>query len=199
MDRKWLAKPSIIEADKVIKYCITSHDGAALSFGDALTLWQENDDFCQFFNKLLAESSFTAYRWETPSVTKRTLTRPFEFVLVHWPMFASRSTDASTFRDYFGNDNTNSGVVTFRSLGKDSTLVVPTPIVSSKYYGHLAAFVRFAPESQTRALWRTAGTTLLKLLSDKPLWLNTAGGGVAWLHVRLDSRPKYYMHAAYKE
>ncbi|MGI9175867.1 MAG: DUF6940 family protein [Rhodothermales bacterium] len=24
------------------------------------------------------------------------------------------------------------------------------------------------------------------------MWLSTAGGGVSWLHVRLDSRPKYY-------
>ncbi len=29
-------------------------------------------------------------------------------------------------------------------------------------------------------------------------WLNTEGGGVAWLHVRIDQRPKYYHYAPYK-
>ena len=33
----------------------------------------------------------------------------------------------------------------------------------------------------------------------RPIWLSTAGHGVAWLHVRLDSRPKYYLHAPYRE
>ena len=32
-------------------------------------------------------------------------------------------------------------------------------------------------------------------IDDRPLWLSTAGDGVAWLHVRLDQRPKYEMIA----
>ena len=32
-----------------------------------------------------------------------------------------------------------------------------------------------------------------------PIWLNTAGGGVAWLHIRLDHRPKYYRYLPYKK
>ncbi len=39
---------------------------------------------------------------------------------------------------------------------------------------------------------------MLKRVSRKPVWLNTAGGGVAWLHVRLDDRPKYYGYQNYK-
>ena len=30
------------------------------------------------------------------------------------------------------------------------------------------------------------------------LWVSTSGLGVYWLHVRLDSYPKYYQHAPYK-
>jgi uncharacterized protein DUF6940 len=29
-------------------------------------------------------------------------------------------------------------------------------------------------------------------------WVSTAGMGVPWLHVRLDTRPTYYRHAAYR-
>ena len=31
-----------------------------------------------------------------------------------------------------------------------------------------------------------------------PVWLNTAGAGVPWLHARLDGGPKYYHHAPYR-
>jgi len=39
---------------------------------------------------------------------------------------------------------------------------------------------------------------MTRRLSSRPVWLSTAGGGVSWLHVRLDDRPKYYHHAAYR-
>ena len=38
---------------------------------------------------------------------------------------------------------------------------------------------------------------LLPKRGDAPTWVSTAGGGVAWLHVRLDSAPKYYTHRPY--
>ncbi len=34
-------------------------------------------------------------------------------------------------------------------------------------------------------------------VGDRPTWLSTAGHGVAWLHVRLDTRPKYYRYTPY--
>jgi hypothetical protein len=35
-------------------------------------------------------------------------------------------------------------------------------------------------------------------LGSTPIWLSTAGDGIAWLHVRLDSRPKYYSYGPYR-
>ena len=34
--------------------------------------------------------------------------------------------------------------------------------------------------------------------SQRPLWLSTNGLGVAWLHARIDARPKYYSHRPYR-
>jgi len=34
--------------------------------------------------------------------------------------------------------------------------------------------------------------------NDIPM-LSTAGMGVYWLHVRLDTRPKYYQHTPYRD
>lgn len=59
------------------------------------------------------------------------------------------------------------------------------------------AFVRYAPEQQQHAFLALIGKTVEAQLSDQPLWLSTAGAGVAWLHVRLDKRPKYYGYVPY--
>jgi hypothetical protein len=124
------------------------------------------------------------------------LTRPFEFVVLDSPDLA-RPADATAFADQF--PNAKDGVAVFANLGGDATMIVPCPIAEPAAYGHLAAFVRLAPETQRDALWRTVGEVLAQRLGPKPLWLSTAGAGAAWLHVRLDARPKYYGHAPYRQ
>jgi hypothetical protein len=77
-------------------------------------------------------------------------------------------------------------------------LIAPSPVEASQGYAHLAAFLQQAPASQVRALWHNVGQTVRKSLTDSPIWLSTSGLGVAWLHIRLDSSPKYYQHQPYK-
>jgi hypothetical protein len=64
-------------------------------------------------------------------------------------------------------------------------------------YPHLARFVRRAPAAQQIELWSHLARALETRLSPARLWVSTAGLGVDWLHVRLDSRPKYYRYAPY--
>lgn len=77
-------------------------------------------------------------------------------------------------------------------------LVVPCPQEASTDYGHLAAFTHNAPTAQQHCLWSKVGQAVAQKLSHQPLWVSTAGGGVAWLHVRLDMYPKYYHHNPYR-
>jgi len=76
--------------------------------------------------------------------------------------------------------------------------VVPTPLADEGCYTHLARFLRDAPRSQVDAFWRSAGLAMKDRVSSVPTWLSTAGMGVSWLHLRLDSRPKYYRYEPYK-
>ena len=85
----------------------------------------------------------------------------------------------------------------FPNLGNDAVLVVPRPSGAAAAWSHLAAFVRNAPAHQVHELWRVIGITMEQQLGTSPIWLSTAGMGVSWLHVRLDSRPKYYGFAEY--
>ena len=40
--------------------------------------------------------------------------------------------------------------------------------------------------------------TMEKRISDRAVWLSTAGAGVPALHMRLDDRPKYYHYDPYR-
>src|SRR5262249_22496216 len=151
--------------------------------------------FRTLFNALLADVPFAAFRWETPAVTAATLVRPFECVLLDSPGLASRP-DPEAFAEHFSG--AAGEVVSFRNLGGDAVLVVPCPVAEASAYGHLAAFVRLAPEQQRQALWRSVGEAMARRLGSKPVWLSTAGAGVSWLHVRLDDRPKYYGYGPYR-
>ena len=82
----------------------------------------------------------------------------------------------------------DNGVVVFDNLGRDALLVVPSPVDASVDYRDLAAFLKDAPSSQKHALWRTVGRYIHKRIGNLPLWVSIAGGGIAWIHIRLDTR-----------
>jgi hypothetical protein len=168
-----------------------------LAFGKVIDLWRQDREFHSFFNSLLADACFEAYRWETPAVTAPALDREFEFVILNCPGLITHP-DSSAFAAQFRMASAGSEVVTFPNLGKDAILVVPLPLRPSSPYGHLSSFVRTAPESQLHAWWQTVGDAMQQRINEKPVWLSTAGMGVPWLHARLDDRPKYYGHRPYR-
>lgn len=165
-------------------------DGTPVSFGDVMADWQWNPAFRDFFIRILAEARLDAFRWETPPVTRDTLDRPFEFVLLDAPEL-KRPADPSDFAEHFRHAP-SADVIEFTNLGGDALMVVPTPGEPRAAYAHLAAFARGAPDEQQHALWQRVGAALERRLGEKPVWVSTAGAGVPWLHVRLDDRPKYY-------
>jgi hypothetical protein len=176
--------------------CEVAWNDQPATFADVLQSWTRDEQFCTWFNSLLTASPFTAFRWETPGVNRVTLDRPFEFVLLDDPRLA-RQPDVNALAKYF--PDACEGIATFANLGGDAVLVVPTPLTDNNAYGHLAAFVRQAPQEQCQALWRAVGTAMTERLNAWPVWLSTAGAGVSWLHVRLDDTPKYYGHRPYRQ
>jgi hypothetical protein len=191
----WSARQETLERGRVLKVAL-ERDSGPLAYSDVLRLWQSDAEFRAFFIDLLARTPFPAFRWETPPVTAATASRAFEFVLLDAPELA-RTADPEAFAEHF--DGVTHDVVSFANLGGDARLVVPAPRGSSSAYGHLAAFVREAPDAQRHALWVEVGRVMERRLGRTPVWLSTAGAGVPWLHVRLDDRPKYYGHMPYRK
>ena len=203
----------------VVQYRILDSDSRTLSFGDMITLFSEpSSEIHAFFNSILRQhfdGNSEAYFFECPAVTLSNIHRDFEFVLILSEALGKSEADCKAFEDHLMKEKTVDGVVSFLNIGGDASLVVPCPTHLSNFvprrgskpkigmeelrrYAHLAAFQRDAPVSQVKALWQKVfGELLIKLQTqynseELKIWLSTSGLGVPWLHVRLDTTPKYY-------
>ena len=195
-----------LEENSVVRFSLFKNE-AQLTWEEVITLWEQDANFRTFFASILQSSSYSAFRWETPSVSWETSSRPFEFVLINSPRL-TRSPDRKAFADYFSaskfdadkteQPHQNSRIAVFPSLGKDSMLVVPSPLNPDTRFVHLAEFMQRADANLIDSFWQIVGATVKQELNENPIWVNTAGGGVAWLHLRIDTRPKYYKHLPYK-
>lgn len=192
----WTADTEIVE-DGLRRVKLTQ-EGWPVTYAEVLALWQNDVAFRATFIRLLAAAPFAAFLWETPPVTRATIQRGFEFVLVDCPALAGFGPDLDAFAPHFDRAGAGAGVVTFANLGGDAVLVAPTPRAELAAYPHLAAFARRAPAGQQHAFWQAVGRAVAARLSDRPLWLSTSGLGVAWLHARLDTQPKYYSYRPYR-
>lgn len=146
----------------------------------------------EFIAKLQG-APFAAFRLEFPPFSPATAHRAAEYVIIDSPQLAASRPDPAAFLGNLSED----GVSAFRNLGDDATLVAPP---ARGAWPHLAAFVRTAPAALVHELVHCCTRTMFEL-SDSgrdPVWLSTAGLGVPWLHVRLDDRPKYYLHAPWR-
>ncbi|MDJ0588869.1 MAG: hypothetical protein QNJ72_02585 [Pleurocapsa sp. MO_226.B13] len=199
----WKSKQELIDRDRLASRRHRLHkisifkSERQLTYSEAIELWQQDSNFRSYFISLLAQAPMKAYFWETPPITRSTVNRAFEFVLLDSTQLAKVKPDASNFRQHF--QSATQEVVTFSNLRKDALLIVPCPLTDTSAYPHLASFVENAPKSQQHLLWQTVGRELQHRLSHEPTWVSTSGLGVYWLHIRLDSIPKYYRFQPYKQ
>ena len=172
-------------------------NGSPVPFLRFFDLLATSVEFADWYTETLAAFESEAFYWELPPLTHATVSAPTEFVLIEAPVLARIPPERAPFASYFeraaGED-----VIVFPNLGGDAVLVVPCPQGPDEHYPHLAAFLRSARKEQVRALWSRTAQQMQRSNGDRPVWLSTAGGGVAWLHMRLDSRPKYYSYAPYR-
>lgn len=192
----WKLETKIEKADMVWKYHLYDDD-LPVSFEKVIELWQSNIQFIEWFVQQIVEHDLLAIRWETPMVFNGNLNRQFEFVIVK-ATGLDRPANAMAFSERIKSSG-SALAIAFQNIGKNATLVVPTPSHDSSDYCHLMSFLRNASRAQIIEFWQLVGREMRQRISDVPVWLSTAGGGVPWLHVRLDDRPKYYSYSEYRE
>lgn len=166
--------------------------GQPLGFASWIEQVLVDPDVTLAFHRALAAAAPPVCRFETPPLMADTLDRPFECVLLPDPSLA-RTPEPEVFERYFDEV----AAVRFMNLGGDAELVVPCPD-GDLDFSHLGAFLAHASDEAAIAFWQLAALALRERVGERPVWFSTAGDGVAWLHLRLDDRPKYYHHAPFR-
>jgi len=171
--------------------------GRAATFAEVIAGWREDADFRAYFAGELAATDQTAFFWEMPPVRRGQTDKSYEYVTIRSDSLARMPPEPQAFAAKFRNDPHS--VVAFRNLGGDALLVAPRPLGDHQSYAHIAAFLRTAPEAQRQDLFRVLGGAIDDALrrNAEPIWVSTSGLGIAWLHVRLDTHPKYYQYQPY--
>ena len=189
-----------------------------LDFKQFFTLLQD-ELFLENFIVILQNLPYEGYYFECPPVNSQNFDqKSFEFVIVKSSTLQFRRAEKEDFKDYFTEDE-KVLAVGFENLGKDAFLIAPNPWSTSKLdiYSHLGSFMKKGSKGnfsiffiikpyissiteQLKGFWKLASKIFLeeiKRKASKNIWLSTAGDGVAWLHLRMDTRPKYYQYVPY--
>ena len=111
------------------------------------------------------------------------------------PHLQSTPADPSDFRDHLERAASRGDpFAVFGNLGGDARLIAPA--ASGEQYGSFLDILDAGDMAQK--LWSVVGAEVQALVAaGRVVFLNTEGSGVPWLHVRLDSHPKYYKYRPY--
>jgi len=180
------------------KFALQSSPDTFLSWKEVIGLWQRDPLFADYFTQILLSKQLPAIYWESIPFKQATLNLTYECVVIESHSLSRLSEGNSKSFSGHLKKSPDSVIIAFENLGGDAMLVVPNG--KAENCPHLAAFLKNSPKDDIRELWKRVGEKIEERIVDKQvLWVSTAGDGVPWLHVRLDSRPKYYHHQPYKQ
>tara|TARA_Y100001970_G_scaffold225915_1_gene279149 strand:- start:791 stop:1933 length:1143 start_codon:yes stop_codon:yes gene_type:complete len=101
--------------------------------------------------------------------------------------------NCDAFSEYFTKKTQPYMVVSFPNISKDTQLIVPKSTNKKQKFTYIKDFIDTATKEQQHQLWKTVAKEIRKSLQNNDtLWINTHGHGVPCLHIRLDTKPKYY-------
>lgn len=187
------------ETPHVVKYkFLNETTNTIILYKDAILMLQKDEAFINMVIEILKNCKFKSYFFETPPVQIKVYDKiPFEFVLVDAVRLNNIKSDKNAFQQNFTNDFT----VSFENLSKNALLIVPCPrdMDIIHQYAQLATFVREAKIDEIYSLLKLTALKMDEVVKkNKPIWLSTSGLGVYWLHMRIDTFPKYYTYFEYR-
>lgn len=98
----------------------------------------------------------------------------------------------TAYQEYI-DQSKNQYVTSFYNLSGDSKLIIPIP-KKGKKYTTIKEFIDTASLSQQKNFWKYAVQEIIESLkTNKKIYVSTHGLGIPYFHLRLDTRPKYYL------
>ena len=171
----------------------------SLTVGEVIAGWRDDKVFRAFFIAELTATPSPAFFWEMPPLTRGALSAPFECAVIESDSLAHMRADATAFAEHLDGNEAAATVAVFHNLGGDALLIAPCRISDADCYAHIASFLRAAPVAQQHELFQVLAREAEAMLATTQgrIWISTSGLGVPWVHVRLDSYPKYYQYRRY--
>ncbi len=167
-----------------------------LSFFEVIDRWGNVEEFTSFYIQTINELGWEGIYWEHPPIRREWGNQPYQCWLKESKSLPNLKINDKAFEAKLKYSD---WLADFYSLGKDARLVVPTKKTEKEHYGHLSSVLKKAPTEQKLKLFQRLAKVLKEELeSGKTIWLNTSGLGVIWLHLRLDTRPKYKKNSEYR-
>jgi len=168
-----------------------------LNFKEVFELWSTNSEFVEFYKNKLIQFDYQAFYWEHPALTEEFLERRYECILQRSKKLENLPVNENAFKNFIYKQEQ---VVDIMNLGKNARLVIPTKKTDKEIYNHFGKFIRQASREQIIEVFRRLGEKITEEIEKQELiWLNTAGLGVIWVHIRMDTKPKYYKTKKYKD
>ena len=170
-------------------------DGDAVSFRAWMDSLSSADPASrQAFLRALRSSEYEEYFFEMKPIDHATKDEAFEFVLIKTNELAKMKPDPYTFGENLKRAVDHYACV-FQNLTRDATLVAPCRPTKGTLapFSHLAVFCRQVDEALVLATWSLAVDTFVEELDRRrtKMWFSTDGRGVAWLHFRVEPKPKH--------
>ena len=157
---------------------------------DILNIWEDN--YILKYPKNIKKQFF----WRTTPIN-RDMNSVFKMEFVETDDL-NYSQDCSSYNSYFKNIKKRL-VVAFPNLTNTAQLVVPVP-VKGKKFTYVKDFIDNASPTQQKLLWKNVAIQAKQLLKKhKTIWISTHGRGVPCLHIRLDTKPNYYVNSKFKK
>eukprot|EP00041_Stephanoeca_diplocostata_P041978 m.9794 g.9794 ORF g.9794 m.9794 type:complete len:251 (+) comp7000_c0_seq2:269-1021(+) len=187
-------------------YKCTSKGEFQLMFAEVLDLLQTREFALDLGKHITTVDPGHAVFWECPPVSRKTFKETaWECVVLSAQSLNDVKPNTVAFAEHFAKNDREDGIVSFTNLGGDTRLVAPCPHHKqgkTSNFAHLSAFILNAQSSQQAKFWAEFAVQMKQRLEsapsdDEPTWMSTAGQGVAWLHGRLDPKPKYYNYRLY--
>lgn len=179
-------------AKHVIDIRAKSENGDPLTMTEFLQSAMQSPEVCLATSRALLCACDTPFRIECPGVLQGEPDPPRFLMRVIPTPEHDRPADHSAFSTPLAS--VDGDVATFGNLGGDARLIVPKSIRHGDKFGHARDFFRHAGEAQQINLLRQASSVVIDRSSHARAWLNAAGAGVPWFHLRVDSTPKYYRY-----
>ena len=106
--------------------------------------------------------------------------------------------DITPFQEYITKSK-NKYAVAFPNLTGDTMLVIPIP-KRGKNYATLWDFMKNSSITQQREFWKKVAEVARNYMGEYgKVWVSVHGLGVAYTHIRISNKPKYYFDNSLKK